>query len=315
MRGYSRRMPDPYLTRSCPTCGAAPTAGTWQLAATPPAESLPFDDLRACWRGFFRERKPFFTYQQCAACGQVYSPRYFTPAQLDELYGQMDDNTGGQDESLLVRAQRGYWQLLTHDARIVPGDYLELGPDIGLFTREALAEPALGKFWLVEPNRAVHPVLDQLAGAKPHELVGDLARIEDIPDGTLALAVAIHVLDHLLEPQALLEQVARKLKPGGVLFAVTHSQRSLVARIFGARWPAYCLQHPQLYAPATLRQSFERAGLRDVRVARTTNYFPVAYLAQHGLFAAGLGRHTIPLPASWVAGLKLGNIGAVGIKR
>ena len=245
----------------------------------------------------------------------MFSPHYFTPAQLDALYGQMDDNTGGQDEALLARAQQGYWRLLTRAARIVPGDYLELGPDIGLFTREALAEPALEKFWLVEPNRTVHPVLDRLAGEKPHELVGDLARIEDIPDGTLALAVAIHVLDHLLEPQALLEQVTRKLKPGGVLFAVTHSQQSLVARIFGARWPAYCLQHPQLYAPATLRQAFERAGLRGVRVERTTNYFPVAYLAQHGLFAAGLGRHTIPLPDSWVAGLKLGNIAAVGMKQ
>jgi SAM-dependent methyltransferase len=307
-------MPDIYLTRTCPTCGASPSAEAWRLAAEPPAESLPFDDLRACWRGFFRKRKPFFTYLRCAACGQVYSPRYFTPGQLSELYGQMDDNTGGQDKALLVRAQRGYWHLLTRSVQIVPGDYLELGPDIGLFTREALASSALEKFWLVEPNRAVHPILDQLAGNRPHEVIGDFARIEEIPDGTLALAVAIHVLDHLLEPQALLEQVVRKLKPGGCLFAVTHSQRSLAARMFGARWPAYCLQHPQLYAPSTLGQAFAGAGLGGVRVEHTTNYFPVAYLAQHGLFAAGLGRHTVPLPASWIAGLKLGNIAAMGSK-
>jgi SAM-dependent methyltransferase len=307
-------MSDSYLTRTCPTCGASPSADAWRLAATPPAESLPFDDLRACWRGFFRERKPFFTYLRCAACGQVYSPHYFTPAQLDELYRQMDDNTGGQDETLLVRAQRGYWHLLTRTTPLVPGDYLELGPDIGLFTHEALAHPALEKFWLIEPNRAVHPILDQLAGTRPHAVLGDHAGLAAIPDGTLALAVAIHVLDHLLEPQALLEQIARKLKPGGCLFAVTHSQRSLAARAFGARWPAYCLQHPQLYAPATLQQAFQRAALTNIRVARTTNYFPIAYLFQHGLFAAGLGRHTIPLPATWVAALKLGNIAAVGIK-
>jgi SAM-dependent methyltransferase len=307
-------MSDSYLTRTCPTCGASPSVDTWRLAASPPAESLSFDDLRACWRGFFRERKPFFTYLRCAACGQVYSPHYFTPAQLDELYRQMDDNTGGQDETLLVRAQRGYWHLLTRTTPLVPGDYLELGPDIGLFTREALAHPALEKFWLIEPNRAVHPILDQLAGTRPHVILGNHAGLAAIPDGTLALAVAIHVLDHLLEPQALLEQIARKLKPGGCLFAVTHSQRSLAARAFGARWPAYCLQHPQLYAPATLRQAFQRAGLGGIRVARTTNYFPIAYLLQHGLFAAGLGQHTIPLPDNWVAALKLGNIAAVGIK-
>jgi SAM-dependent methyltransferase len=307
-------MPDTYLTRACPTCGApAPPSGE-RMASEPAAEALPFDDLRSCWRGFFRDRKPFFTYVRCAACGQLFSPNYFTPAQLDQLYGQMDDNTGGQDEALLVRAQRGYWEVLQRAAQLVPGDYLELGPDIGLFTREALADSALGKFWLVEPNVAVHPILDQLAGARPHALLADHARIDDIPDGTLSLAVAIHVLDHLLEPQPLLDQLARKLKPGGCVLAVTHSERSLAARAFGARWPAYCLQHPQLYAPATLRHSFERAGLHSVRVARTTNHFPIAYLLQHGLFAAGFGKHAIPLPASWVVGLKLGNIAAVGVK-
>ena len=304
-------VPDAYLTRSCPTCGNWDSAPA-SIASTPPAESLSFDDLRAAWRGFFRERKPFFTYVRCRACGQLYSPCYFTPAQLEQLYGQMDDNTGGQDEALLARAQRGYWQLLRRTAVPVPGDYLELGPDIGLFTREALAEPSLRKFWLVEPNRAVHPALEQLAGPRPHAILADLACLDDIPDGSISLAVAVHVLDHLLEPQELLGQIARKLAPGGHVFAVTHGERSLVARAFRARWPAYCLQHPQLYAADTLRAAFTRAGLADVRVARTTNYFPAGYLLRHALFAAGLGERRIPLPASWVLGLKLGNLAAVG---
>jgi SAM-dependent methyltransferase len=305
-------MSDPYLTRPCPTCGAsAPDSGE-RMASAPPAEALAFDELRSCWRGFFRERKPFFTYVRCASCGQLFSPRYFTPAQLGELYGQMEDNTGGLDEALLARAQRGYWDVLRQNARLVRGDYLELGPDIGLFTREPLADPELEKFWLIEPNRAVHPALEQLAGARLHAVLADMASLAGIPDGSLALAVAIHVLDHLLEPQPLLEQIARKLKPGGCMLAVTHSERSLAARIFGARWPAYCLQHPQLYAPATLRRAFERAGLRDVRTARTTNYFPAAYLAQHALFAARLGEFKVPLPPSWVLALKLGNIATFG---
>jgi SAM-dependent methyltransferase len=306
-------MPDAYLTRSCPTCGAAASAPA-SIASAPPAESLPFDELRSSWRGFFRERKPFFTYVRCAACGQLFSPAYFTPAQLDELYAQMDDNTGGQDEALMARAQRGYWDLLQKNARLVPGDYLELGPDIGLFTREALARASFGKLWLVEPNRSVHPALEQLAGARPHAIVTDFAQIAGIPDGSLALAVAIHVLDHLLEPQPLLEQVVRKLVPGGCLFAVTHSERSLAARAFRQRWPACCLQHPQLYAPATLRQAFARAGLRGVKTARTTNYFPAGYLLQHALFAARLGKFNLPLPSSWVLALKLGNIAAIGLK-
>ena len=80
---------------------------------------------------------------------------------------------------------------------------------------------------------------------------------------------------------------------------MTHSERSLAARVFGARWPAYCLQHPQLYAPRTLRQAFERAGLQQVNAsAHDESIFPrVICSAMHGLFAAGLGeRSRAPLP-------------------
>jgi SAM-dependent methyltransferase len=285
------------------------------MASATPAESLSFHELRDSWRGFFKTRKPFFSYARCARCGQLFCPSYFTAAQLDELYAQMDDNTAGQDEALLRRTQLGYWSLLRQAGPLARGDYLELGPDIGLFTRAAAAEPALGKLWLVEPNLAVHPALEKAAGPKPHALLRDPAALDDVPDGSLSLAVAIHVLDHLLEPQPLMEKLAHKLAPGGRMLAVTHSERSLAARLFGARWPAWCLQHPQLYAPTTLRQAFERAGLKDVRVRRATNYFPVAYLLRHGFFAAGLGEVSVPLPASWTVGLKLGNIAAIGIRR
>jgi hypothetical protein len=304
-----------WLQRGCPACGSKTVADRWRMASRPPAETGDFPELRSSWRGFFKEKKTFFTYVQCAECGQVYCPQYFTPSQLAELYGQMDDNTAGQDEALMVRAQRGYWEMLNRSVSLPQGSCVELGPDIGLFTREALSSPALKSFWMVEPNAAVHPTLDQLLETKPHVILGDLAQIEEIPDGSVSLVVAIHVLDHLLEPQPLLERLTRKLMTGGCIFAVTHSHASLAARAFGERWPAYCLQHPQLYAPKTLRQSFERAGLKDVRVQRTTNYFPVGYLLRHFFFAARMGHIEVPLPASWVVGLKLGNIAALGVKR
>ena len=285
------------------------------MASKPPAEACEFPELRSSWRGFFKDQKTFFTYVACAECGQFYCPQYFTPPQIAELYGQMDDNTAGQDEALMVRAQRGYWEMLNRSVSLPQGDFVELGPDIGLFTRQALSSPELASYWMVEPNTAVHPTLDSLLGTEPHTILGDLEQIEKIPDGSVSLAVAIHVLDHLLEPQPLLEQLTRKLVSGGCIFAVTHSQASLAARAFGERWPAYCLQHPQLYAPKTLRQSFERAGLQNVRVKRTTNYFSVGYLLRHFFFAARLGHIDVPLPASWVVGLKLGNIAVLGVKR
>jgi SAM-dependent methyltransferase len=306
---------EPYLQRGCPACGGKALDPAWQMASAPPADHAGFAELQDSWRGFFKDRKLFFTYRRCAECGQVYAPRYFTPDQLGALYRQMDDNTGGQPEALMVRTQRGYLDLLRAEAGDLPsGGYLELGPDIGLFTREALKTADFALCWMVEPNLAVHPALEELLRGREHTLLADAAEIARVPDGSLALVVAIHVLDHLLEPQPLLEMLFRKLRPGGAILAVTHHQGSLLARMFGCRWPAYCLQHPQLYASATLERSLERAGFGPVRVRATTNYFPVMYLLRHFLFAAGLGRVSLPEWPGWTVGLKLGNIAAIGRK-
>jgi SAM-dependent methyltransferase len=306
----------PYLQRPCPACGDTTLDPASRVASTPPAEDAPFAELHDSWRGFFKDRKLFFTYRRCARCGQVYAPRYFTPDQLGALYRQMDDNTGGLPEALMVRTQRGYLDLLRDEAGALPaGGYLELGPDIGLFTREALATAAFSPCWMVEPNLAVHPVLEKLLQDREHALLADAAEIERVPDGSLALVVAIHVLDHLLEPQPLLELLARKMVPGGSILAVTHHQRSLLPRVFGPRWPAYCLQHPQLYAPASLQKSLERAGFSPVQVRATVNHFPVMYLLRHLLFAAGLGRVALPEWPGWTVGLKLGNIAGIGRKQ
>ena len=226
----------------------------------------------------------------------------------------MDDNTGGLPQALLAQTQRGYFQLLLREVRFEPGGYLELGPDIGLFTREVLNHASFSHYWLVEPNRAVHPKLDQLLSGKPHTLLDDSERIDEVPDSSLSLIVAIHVLDHLLEPQRLLERLRSKLIPSGLILLVTHDGSSLPARLFGSRWPAYCLQHPQIYSSRTLRNSLDHAGFQPLGVKKTTNYFPVTYLLRHFLFATGLGRVSLPSWSSWNVGLKLGNIAAIGRK-
>ncbi len=305
---------EPYLQRACPACGSESLDPTWRMTSEPVAETASFSDLRQSWRGFFKEGKHFFTYRRCQSCGQVYSPRYFTPGQLAELYRQMDDNTGGLPEALLAKTQRGYLDLLRHHAELEPGGYLELGPDIGLFTREALRAADFAPCWMVEPNLAVHPALEELLRGKEHHLLADSAEIAQVPDGSLSLVVAIHVLDHLLEPQPLLELLQKKMRPGGSILVVTHNQQSFIAQIFGRRWPAYCLQHPQLYAPSSLEKSLGRAGFQQVQVRGTKNYFPVMYLLQHFLFASGLGRVALPGFPAWRIGLKLGNIAAMARK-
>jgi len=291
--------------RLCPTCGDAALA-PGAVTSSPSALDLSFDELRTYWRGFFQGRI-FFPYGRCAVCGQAYCPVYFSASQLEGLYADMPDNSAGVDAAMLSRTQARYADvLLRHAPRT--GDYLELGPDIGLFTSPVVAGRDDGLLYLFEPNRAVWPELRGRFGAERCRLSAEMEDYGAVPDASVGAAAMVHVLDHVLEPLLLLRRLAAKLAPGGVLAIVTHDESSLMASALGPRWLPYCLQHPQLYRPATLRRAISAAGLDVVAQEKTSNDFPVAYLAKHGLAATGLPHDWVPDFQRPSVALKLGNV-------
>jgi hypothetical protein len=294
-----------YPRRSCPSCGAEALA-PGAVVSRPSALELSFDELRPHWHGFF-ERRVFFPYGRCAVCGQVYCPVYFSAEQLEELYADMPDNTAGVDESALRRTQGRYAAVLRRHAP-AGGDYLELGPDIGLLTEHAVSGRDEAVLYLFEPNRTVWPALRERLGAGRCRLSAKMEDYADVPDGSVSMAAMVHVLDHVLDPSDLLARLVPKLAPGGTLAVVTHDESSLMARALGARWLPFCLQHPQLYRPGTLAGALLRAGLQVVVQEKTRNDFPAAYLAQHALSAAGLPHDWVPDARRPVVGLKLGNV-------
>ena len=78
-------------------------------------------------------------------------------------------------------------------------------------------------------------------------------------------------------------------------------------QLMGRRWPPFCLQHPQIYRPSSIKEMLRRSGYESVDVRRSKNYFPVRFLASQALWAMGVKANRLPLPGGSV-GLKLGNI-------
>ena len=294
--------------RPCPACGASEPRD--EVSSERRAEAITLDELRPFWSGFFKE-KLFFTYSRCN-CGQLYAPRFFTPEQLGDLYADMAPNMEDVPGPALEATQRGYWRAARAQA-LPEGGYLEIGPDIGYIVRDAAAEGKFDKFWLFEPNRAVHAELAAAAGDRPHEISTDMDDLSPVPDGSIALAVMIHVLDHLLDPVAILRQVHAKLKPGGVIMIVTHNERSLLRRVLGRKFPPFCLQHPELYNPRSMKRLLERTGYVRPEVGRTTNYFPIGFLVRQLAWTAGIDLTKAQLPETAI-GLKLGNMISFGTK-
>jgi hypothetical protein len=272
------------VSRACPTCGAS--SSVQETSSRPPGEDESFSALEKSWFGFFKT-KIFFSYNRCSNCELLYSPVYFSDEALQELYRQMPDNTAGVSEGNLRRTQNRYLKELGPEFE-VEGDYLELGPDIGLLTAGVLPMMPKGGLWLFEPNVSVHRALQKVVDGTKHVISREMTDFNAVPDGTIGLCAMIHVMDHLPHPGEIVRQLAGKLNAKGRLLIVTHDESSLLARILKRRWPAYCLQHPQLFNKKTTESFLRSCGLKTFRSSRAVNYFPIIYLLKHLLFAIGM---------------------------
>lgn len=292
-----------FLYRPCPICGSEQSRE--EVRSLRRAEFLGFEALRPFWSGLLKE-KPFFTYHRCAICGLLFNPAYFHESQLAALYADMAPNMDLVPDDAISATQHGYFKRAVETARL-EGGYLEIGPDAGHIVAQAAQVGRFDHFWLFEPNGAMHDRLRQTAGGHPATLSAGMDDLSCVPDGSVGLAVMIHVLDHMLDPLAMLHQVRAKLRPGGTVLIVTHNEGSLLRRVTGVRWPPFCLQHPELYSPKTMEGLLTRVGFQDIAVERSVNYFPIDFLAKAAAWTVGIKLNRVPLPKKAI-GLRLGNI-------
>jgi hypothetical protein len=298
--------------RKCPVCAGEEAEGP-EVTSDPPAEELPLETLRSYWSGFFKE-KIFFSYYRCSDCKLLFCKYYLDVPKLGELYQQMSDNTAGVSVDCLKKSQENYFKILQKHSPPA-GNFMELGPDIGLFTDFCVKEGNFSHFWLFEPNQAVHPQLREVVKGKSHTLSTEMMNYGEIPDQSLSLVVMVHVLDHLLAPKQVLEKFYQKMKPGAILMAVSHDESSWLAKFMKHRWPPYCLQHPQLFNPSSIKTLMEIDGYKILEITKTYNYFPALYLLKHAFWAAGIRGISIPDTNLLKIPLKLGNIITIASKK
>lgn len=307
MNSHPTQLADMYVHRDrCPVCDAPRSAAKPVMRSRPPAESLPFDALGVFHSGY-DSRRVFFSYYRCAVCAGLYCPTYLSPAQLDLLYSDQPENMAEVPIAAREATLRVYFSILRRHC-VLDGEYLELGPDIGLFAQLCADAGRFERLHLFEPNRHVHSALaERLAGQNVHISAG--TGDDNRPaDGNVSVAVAIHVIDHLIEPASVLRGLHAAIKPGGTLFIVTHDEASLLARLLGKRWPPYTLQHPQLFAPHSIATLLERCGFAIVESAKTANYFPVAHLVRSAFTVLGRERWAPRYDHPFMIRIKLGNI-------
>jgi SAM-dependent methyltransferase len=254
-----------------------------------------------------------FRVVQCARCGLVYSSPILPPDAIERLYR---DSPFIQEEQL-GNMVRDYQDQLRHVMPLLPGAtrLLEIGCANGLFLRAA-QELGFSDVWGVEPGEAAVRLADPVIRGR---IVNAPFSAELFPSESFDVVCCFQVLDHLLEPNAVLRGAAELLRPGGVVLLLNHNVRSWFPRLLGERCPIYDVEHVYLFDKRTVARLLLNNGLHVVCVRDVANGYALSYALKMFPLPGWLKSLLLRLAgrlgaANWRVRLPAGNMVAVGRK-
>jgi 2-polyprenyl-3-methyl-5-hydroxy-6-metoxy-1,4-benzoquinol methylase len=93
------------------------------------------------------------------------------------------------------------------------------------------------------------------------------------PSGSFDVVTLMDVIEHVPEPLALMHEIYRVLRPGGVIFVVTPNFASFFVRLYGLQaygvWPD---QHVVYFTPSTITKLLKKTGFTEVKAGSKDFY-------------------------------------------
>jgi len=254
------------IKRNCPNCGLDPKYSLVEIKAKNPAENQTAKQLQDFFVGF-RKDQCFFTYFRCT-CGLLWCPEYFHQDALDEIYKNIPENNFISGEKDSKKTQIGYTDLIFKMNQVV-SPVLEVGADIGELVGEIVDRKPNIQAYAIEPNKRVYSQLSSRLGSK-NNIYADLS---EVPNSIQPkLIIAVHVIDHLVDPRKYLKDLMSISSRKVELFTIVHNEASLLRNVLKSRWAPFCLQHPQIFNIKTLTSLLKSVGFKNIHNRKTTNW-------------------------------------------
>lgn len=86
------------------------------------------------------------------------------------------------------------------------------------------------------------------------------------------------VIEHAVLPLELLSEVARILKPGGILAISTVNTKSMSCKILGVKWPHFKQEHLCYFSPSSIRYILHTAGFSTLEITKARKYLTLQYI-------------------------------------
>ncbi|MFK7738960.1 MAG: class I SAM-dependent methyltransferase [Planctomycetota bacterium] len=232
-----------------------------------------------------------YTVYTCSDCGLVYvTPRLSGQALLD-VYGDgywKSDNPKergyadyAKEATLYLKTYRKRMKLVSRHlperARI-----LDVGCAAGYFLR--VAQEHGHDVHGMELGPIVKEAIASLGEDRIfHGLLADAIQARNWQDGSFDMVTIWDVIEHVPDPQELLADIRRLIKPGGCLLLETQNVASRMAERLGKRWHHYKHdEHLYHFRPETIRRLLDECGFDvvDIGSAYAGKYVSFGFLAE-----------------------------------
>ncbi len=104
------------------------------------------------------------------------------------------------------------------------------------------------------------------------------------PDNHFDVITAVEILEHIPEPQNILKEIARILRPGGIFWATTPHSKGASARLLGTRWSTIAPpEHIHLFSAKGLKLLLEKSGFNKINIqTQGVNPFEIIHVLKNG---------------------------------
>jgi len=225
-----------------------------------------------------------WTIERCPGCGlRVLSPEPATE-QLVEVFDDGSIYGGALDleRELLSRSEA---TMVALERVVSPGRLLDVGCGPGFLLRVAR-----DRGW--EPT-GIDPSPFSVERARTEGIEAHQGMLEDLalPEASFDAITLMQVIEHVVDPRALLAECRRLLRPGGALVVATPNPGSLLAQVKREAFnywipPVHCVW----YTPGALRRVLGRAGFGGVRVFTWSARTPALHDGLDIVSSSRLGR-------------------------
>ncbi len=206
------------------------------------------------------------TLVQCCRCGLIYQNPRPTREEIKHHYpDRYDAYHYGDEQGTARRHGRLTRQAVEYGiakrCRYVTrhkqeGTLLDVGCATGLFL-QGMRKRGSWEVYGVEPSEYA------AASARQSGLQVITGTLDDVtfPNHTFDVVTMWDVIEHVHDPLGTLQQVARLLKPGGLLVIRTPNYDSWDARLFGRYWSGFePPRHLYIFTPSTIESALTKTG-------------------------------------------------------